>query len=539
MTSDIRLHPLPSVSMPSKGFADPFDDVPHPLCVVAADELRRYIETDPAMAHNPEEGKMLGVLVVESTTGEAAYLAAYSGLLDGRNDHPFFVPPVFDAQQPDGHFKTEERRISDINHAIERLTGDPHRLQLMQRLSDLQKEAEAWTGNHKRMMAEAKARRDNRRKEATTEAETEAMRNESRFMKAELKRQQRAFDLRHHVLQAELQTLDDDIRKLKKQRAERSEALQHWLFSRYVMCNGRGERADLHFIFSRHGGKTPPAGAGDCCAPKLLQYALLHGWRPVALAEFWMGRSPKGELRRHGNFYRPCRGKCKPILDFMLQGLDVRSSSPRHPFDLAPVIVYEDDAIVVVRKPSGLPSVPGTEGLPSVERWLDRHCLTDDGIRMVHRLDMDTSGLLVAAKNRETQRLLQALFERREVEKTYVALVEGTVSADKGTICLPLRPDPFDRPRQCVDPVDGKEAVTDYEVMERDDTTTRLHLKPHTGRTHQLRVHCAHPDGLNAPVKGDTLYGTPDQRLCLHACRLAFVHPLNGRHMTFADKAPF
>lgn len=539
MTSDSRLHPLPSAGMPPKGFADPFDDMPHPLCVMAADRLRRYAEGQETMAQELAEGKMLGVLVVESAPGETAYLAAYSGLLGGRNDHPFFVPPVFDAQQHDGHFKTEERHISDINRTIDRLADNPRRLQLAQRLADLQQEAATWTENHKRQMAVAKARRDNLRKESTTEAEAEAMRNESRFMKAELKRQQRAFDLRCHDIRVELQAFDDDISRLKKQRAERSEALQHWLFSQYVMCNGKGEHADLHFIFGRDNGKTPPAGAGDCCAPKLLQYALRQGWRPVALAEFWVGRSPKSELRRHGHFYRPCRGKCKPILDFMLQGMDVRSFSPRHPFDLAPVIVYEDDAIVVVRKPSGLPSVPGTEGLPSVERWLDRHCLTVDGIRMVHRLDMDTSGLLVAAKDHEAQRLLQALFERREVEKTYVALVEGTVNVDKGTIRLPMRPDPLDRPRQCVDPVAGKEAVTDYEVMERDGTTTRLRLKPHTGRTHQLRVHCAHPDGLNAPIKGDTLYGTPDRRLCLHACRLAFEHPLNGRHMTFSDEAPF
>lgn len=438
------IHPLISdIPLPEQ-FTYPFCYEPHPLCILAAEEVKKEI----ARIH-PQEGKMFGVLVVTSDEG-LGFLAAYSGLLEGRNDWAYFVPPVYDAQQPDGYFKTKEREISLATH-----------------LSPLT---------------------------------TKSM----------------------------------------------SQDLQLWLFHQYQMLNAKGETKDLVDIWQDYHSSPriqkkfplPPGGTGDCCAPKLLQYAYSHQLKPVCMAEFWWGPSPKSEIRHHKQFYPACRGKCKPVLTWMLQGLNVQANPEKVAFPHLQIeIIYEDDTLAVINKPSGLLSVPGKTDDYSVatiaqERWPEA--------MPVHRLDMGTSGLMIIAKTKDAYLPLQEQFVKRTVEKRYIALVEGIVKESKGRITLPLIFDPMNRPRQMVDFHRGKSAVTEYEVLNTyEDNKTLVALYPHTGRTHQLRMHCAHPDGLGCPIVGDELYGKKGERLCLHCDKITFAHPVTGKRMHFELPNPF
>ena len=335
--------------------------------------------------------------------------------------------------------------------------------------------------------------------------------------------------------------MDDSIAALKRERKERSDALQRWLFNQFVMLNAQGEGRTLTDIFAATPQRVPPAGTGECCAPKLLQYAFAHQLKPLCMAEFWQGASPKMEVRHHGQYYSACRGKCKPVLEWMLEG-GGRTDLPNLQISLHLPLstlhpIYEDDALIVVDKPAGLLSVPGKTDEESVESLLRQQY---GEVFMVHRLDQDTSGLMVIAKSREAHRHLQRQFlsHARAINKLYIALLDGVVDGC-GRISLPLRPDVDDRPRQMVDYEHGKAALTDYEVLGHEDGFTRVALTPHTGRTHQLRVHCAHAEGLGTPIVGDRLYGKPAERLLLHAAKLSFTHPSSGERMTFTSPAPF
>ena len=465
------LHLLRTAEPLPARFNDPFDYEPHPLCRQAAEEVCRYVESQPLLLADARQGKMLGVLIVETAEGRLGYLAAYSGLLAGRNDWPFFVPPVFDAQQPDGYFKCHEREISALNHEISALSA----------------------------------------------AETPLSEDTSR-----------------------------QIATLRQLRKEQSEALQLWLFRQYRLLNALGEEKDLVEIWhSYHSSEKirqrfplPPGGTGDCCAPKLLQTAYREGLRPVQIAEFWYGSSPRGEVRHHGLFYPACRGKCKPVLTHMLQGLDIDPAARQRNLAAQLRTLYADDQIVVVSKPSGLLSVRGKSDAPSVESLLEEQY---GRALMVHRLDMDTSGLMVVALTDEAYHSLQQQFLDHTVRKQYVALLSRPIiKGTRGSIDLPLRPDPLDRPRQVVDYRQGKPAHTLYEVIgQTADGHPRVLLTPLTGRTHQLRMHCAHQDGLDSPILGDNLYGERADRLYLHAQELAFLHPTTLRPMRFHKEAGF
>ena len=431
------VHPLKTDLPKPAFFTDPFCYEPHPLCLLAAEEVKQELAR-----MSLTEGKMFGVMIVESERS-LGFLAAYSGLLEGRNDWPYFVPPVFDAQQPDGYFKTKEREIMQ-------------------------------SADHK----------------------------------------------------------------------ELSLSLQLWLFQQYRLLNGRGETKDLVEIWQdyhsapriRSRFPLPPGGTGDCCAPKLLQYAYLHHLTPVCMAEFWWGESPKSLIRHHGQFYPACRGKCKPVLTWMLQGLDVDPhmdvTGAVHP---EPAIIYEDEALVVLSKPAGMLSVPGKTGADSVSAWAQRRW---PGAMLVHRLDMLTSGILLVAKTMEVYQELQQQFTDRTVKKKYLAVVEGSPAKEHGVIDLPLASDPMNRPLQVVDPENGKRAITEYRVLQAGQRSL-LALWPHTGRTHQLRMHCAHPEGLGCPIVGDELYGRKADRLYLQAQAIAFVHPMTGKRMHFELPYPF
>ena len=603
------LHAL-STSIPSpRQFTYPFCYNVDPLAEAASLELQRYIADADLMSTEKGCGKMFGVLVVEYEDEEGAlqrgFLAAYSGLLGGRNDWPYFVPPVFDAQQPDGHFKRTEREISAINREIAAIEHDAEYLQSVAQHEQTKKRLQAEVDAFKAEVDAAKARRDARRKsgEPLSEEEQAEMIRESQFMKAELRRRRKAMEQADSTLNTQHSTF---LKSLQRKRKQMSDELQRWLFAAYRMLNAKGEERDLIDIFREYTHAMPPAGAGDCCAPKLLQYAYLHHLRPVCMAEFWWGESPASEIRHHLHYYPACRSKCLPILTHMLKGLDVAPNplaKKRHTAE--PRVLYADEYIMVVDKPAGMLSVPGkAESVRSefsdsanisVEEYFANLQLPTNSqftteqftigeadnsklkiqnskfLKAAHRLDMDTSGLLVLARTEEAYVELQRQFASRETVKRYEAVLSGVPTQNSKlktqnssaqpsgcleAISLPLIADINDRPRQRVDMEHGKPALTLYNIVEVravdantavayttkkvDKGRTLIHLYPKTGRTHQLRVHCAHPLGLACPILGDPLYGIERaDRMYLHAAELTFRHPVTGETMHFLSPSGF
>ena len=537
-TTSITDIPLP------ERFTYPFCYTPHPLCILAAKEVQSYLTRQTAWKDELRQGKMFGVLIVQTEHGETGYLAAFSGILAGKNLHPFFVPPVYDLLQPQGFFKIEEENISSINRNIRQLENDKAYAALSAELARTIQSAENILATAKAQLKEAKTAREQRRKEKELNAQEEAeLIRESQFQKAEYKRLERSWKARITTLQTQTEDWERRISALKSERKTRSAALQQKLFEQFGMLNYRGEVKNLCEIFGQTAHKTPPAGAGECAAPKLLQQAYLHGWKPIAMAEFWWGDSPKTEIRHHGHYYPACKGKCEPILQHMLQGLQVeenpmlkRMQVPSQNLE----IVYEDPWLSVINKPAGMLSVPGKEDAVSVYSLMREQYPEADGPLTVHRLDMATSGLMLIAKTKRVHQNLQAQFKNRLVRKRYVALLEGIVPKDKGTVDLPLCLNPLDRPRQMVHTEHGKPAITDYQVLERlDGKRTRIAFYPRTGRTHQLRIHAAHPLGLHCPIIGDELYGEKADRLYLHAEYLEFTHPITGETVRITKEAEF
>ena len=537
-TTSITDIPLP------ERFTYPFCYTPHPLCILAAKEVQSYLTRQTAWKDELRQGKMFGVLIVQTEHGETGYLAAFSGILAGKNLHPFFVPPVYNLLQPQGFFKIEEENISSINRNIRQLENDKAYAALSAELARTIQSAENILATAKAQLKEAKTAREQRRKEKELNAQEEAeLIRESQFQKAEYKRLERSWKARITTLQTQTEDWERRISALKSERKTRSAALQQKLFEQFGMLNYRGEVKNLCEIFGQTVHKTPPAGAGECAAPKLLQQAYLHGWKPIAMAEFWWGDSPKTEIRHHGHYYPACKGKCEPILQHMLQGLQVeenpmlkRMQVPSQNLE----IVYEDPWLSVINKPAGMLSVPGKEDAVSVYSLMREQYPEADGPLTVHRLDMATSGLMLIAKTKRVHQNLQAQFKNRLVRKRYVAFLEGIVPKDKGTVDLPLCLNPLDRPRQMVHTEHGKPAITDYQVLERlDGKRTRIAFYPRTGRTHQLRIHAAHPLGLHCPIIGDELYGEKADRLYLHAEYLEFTHPITGETVRITKEAEF
>ena len=521
-------------------FTCPFCYEPHPLALMAVEQVQRYVASRADWSDEMGAGKMLGVLVAQDGEGQLGYLAAFSGNLAGKVHHDYFVPPVYDLLDPQGEFKQGEAQITAINHEVQRLETSPELTSLHQRMTDAVRKKADEIDNFKALMALHKRERDERRHASDlTPEEQEALLNQSRFEKAELKRIRQRLDEALTEISDEMAEFQRRIDLLKARRKTMSEALQERIFRLFVVTNAHGEQRDLVEVFKPL-GTLPPAGAGECCAPRLLNYAFNHSLRPVCMAEFWWGASPVGEVRHHGHFYPACRSKCKPILDFMLQGLDVEDNMLGQPMDDTSLdIVYDDQWLTVLNKPSGMLTVPGKLLEDSLlTRYQDAHPEAH-GPMVVHRLDQETSGLVIFAKDKATHKALQQQFENHTIKKCYIALLEGIVPQDEGVIDLPLRPDVDDRPRQRVDAEWGKPAVTRYHVLERNDGVTRVALEPLTGRTHQLRVHASHPMGLNCPIVGDRLYGKAGRRLMLHAQTITFVHPATNKTMTLDSPADF
>ena len=536
-TTSISDIPLP------ERFTYPFCYTPHPLCVMAAEEVQNYLSKQSDWQEELSQGKMFGVLIVQTEDGSIGYLTAFSGILAGKNIHPYFVPPVYDLLQPQGFFKIEEENISAINRRIHRLEEDKKYIDLRSNLTQTTQSAQDALSIAKIQLKEAKDKRELLRKTGQLDAKEEAdLIRESQFQKAEYKRLERSWKDKIASLQVEAGNWEKQIQELKAERKVRSAALQQQLFEQFRMLNYRGEVITLCDIFEQTVHKTPPAGAGECAAPKLLQQAYLHHWKPIAMAEFWWGNSPKNEVRHHGYYYPACKGKCEPILRHMLQGLEVEANPMQQEAERGNEklnIVYEDQWLLIINKPAGMLSVPGKERQTSIYDLARKAYPEAEGPMIVHRLDMATSGLLIIAKDKKTHQHLQAQFKNRSIRKKYIALLDGIVPEDEGTIELPLCPNPLDRPRQMVDTQYGKPAITYYQVLERTDKYTRIAFYPHTGRTHQLRVHAAHPSGLHCPIIGDELYGKKDKRLYLHAESIEFTHPVNGQSMCITEKADF
>ena len=522
-----------TVELPSR-FTCPFCYEPHPLALMAVERVERYIATRADWADEMGSGKMLGVLVARDKAGRLGFLAAFSGNLAGRVRHDYFVPPVYDLLDPQGEFKRGEAQITALNHEVERLEQAPERADLLNRKAEEKQKCADEIADFKSMMARHKQERDALRDSRDLSPdEQEALLNQSRFEKAELKRIRRRHETALAEISDEMADFFHQIEVLKAKRKAMSEALQERIFRLFVVSNARGERCDLVEVFKPLGA-LPPAGAGECCAPRLLNYAYNNDLTPVCMAEFWWGASPVGEVRHHGHFYPACRSKCKPILDFMLQGLDVEENPLGLPMDEPSLdVVFDDQWLTVLNKPSGMLTVPG--------KLLEDSLLTQYkaahpeavGPIVVHRLDQETSGLVIFAKDKATHKALQQQFENHTIRKSYIALLDGIIEQEEGVIDLPIRPDVDDRPRQRVDHADGKPAVTHYRVQECKDGLTRIVLEPLTGRTHQLRVHTSHPQGLNCPIVGDRLYGRAASRLMLHAQSITFVHPATRQTITF------
>ena len=532
--------PIQSIPLPER-FTYPFHYTPHPLCVIAAEETQAYLKERTEWREELQTGKMFGVLVVRTPAGEVGYLAAFSGNLAGKNVHPFFVPPIYDLLQPDGFFRQEEEQINEINARIRTLQASPALEDARSRLQSTIEYCDFVLQAAKDLMKKRKEERDRLRQFPLTEEETALLIKESQHMKAAHKLTKKSLRSILEEDQAKVDRLEQEIEQLKQERKRRSAALQRKLFEQFRILNARGEVKDLCELFAPTSQGTPPAGAGECAAPKLLQYAYQHQLEPIAMAEFWWGDSPKTEIRHHGYYYPACKGKCEPILHHMLQGLRVdenpllADSHRETKLD----ILYEDDYLLVINKPAGMLSVPGKGDADSVYHRLRILYPEATGPIIVHRLDMATSGLLLAAKTKEAHQNLQAQFKNRTIQKRYIALLEGEVPQDEGEIRLPLCPDPLDRPRQIVSEEFGKPALTHYRVLERTSGKTLIAFYPQTGRTHQLRVHAAHPQGLHCPILGDKLYGRKAERLYLHAEYLAFTHPITSERIEIQKSPAF
>ena len=536
---------------------NPFRYHPDALCIAAAREVEEFLNRSEAGA-TAAEGKMFGVLVVKDRPGNLCFLAAFSGLLGQQAEHPYFVPPVFDLTAKDGFFKSGEAEITRINQDIDLRDNAETRSSLVAAAEEAEAKLLEFEKSSAEKLAESKKKRSADRTELQLQLQQTAdeekartlkeklgtLDRESMFLKAEHRRQLKRLKTELAGKKEELQYYENETEQLRKTRKEKSSALQDRIFRSFRMIDSQHRVKDILEIFSDAKAGYPPGGTGECAAPKLLQYAFSHDLEPVSMAEFWYGRTNDSEMRVHGNFYPACTGKCGPLLRYML-GPEITETSPLKSKE--PEIIYEDDRLLVVDKPEDFLSVPGKSDRPSVCSFIRDRYPDATGSLVTHRLDMDTSGLLIVAKDEETFSGIRKQFEERSIRKVYRAIIDGEVDSEEGVIDLPIAPDYVNRPRQMVDRASGKEAITRYRVVgrhligkgERQRTVTEILFFPVTGRTHQLRIHSAHIEGLGFPILGDILYGKAAKRLYLHAETLEFTHPISGKRLVFTKKADF
>lgn len=547
---------LDGIALPEK-FTFPFFYDPHPLAERAAEQLQQHLKSQSEWTHNfgldPDKkegaiGKMFGVLVVQDTTGKIGFLAGYSGKIADSNHLPYFVPPVYDTLDKEGFYKQGERMLNQYTATINKLESAPEFIRAKEYLDRVVEETNA-SIVERRLLNKAN-KKDRKRKRAELGAQMnegdfkvvlDSLGKESVRDSYVLKDLIRDSENRVQQAEHEVNVYKDEIKKIREKRKALSSQLQKQLHQNYQFLNAKGETQDLLDLFKDSFHKVPPAGSGECAAPKLLQYAYLNKLHPIALAEFWWGTSPNTEIRNHKHYYPACRGKCLPILTHMLVGLDVDDNPllETPPLLKEIEILYEDDHIAILNKPHEFLSVPGRNISDSVLTRMKEKYPDATGPLLVHRLDMSTSGILVLAKDMRSHRILQQQFIKKTIQKEYTAILNGTLKSDSGIIDLPLRVDLDDRPRQMVCYEHGKPAQTRYQVLDRTKSKTRISFFPVTGRTHQLRVHAAHTKGLSIPIVGDDLYGTKQDRLHLHATWIKLIHPETRKTMKFHCPAPF
>lgn len=544
---------ISTIKLPKK-FTFPFYYEPHSLSLIAVKELHEYLENQTDFQHNfglNEKdknlaiGKMFGVLVVQNQNNEIGYLAAFSGKFNDNSLPKMFVPPVFNMRTEGSFYTKGENELNSINKQIGELENNPTYLEEKKNLDKVSKSAFENLAKEKEKLKARKKKRKSIKKNTDTNSENyslliKKLKQESFNDQFYLKELTKYLETKINNQLEKTKPFSEQLEKLKKERKKKSNYLQETLFENYQFLNQQGELKSLNSIFNNPEIK-PPAGSGECSAPKLLQYAFSNNLKPIAMAEFWWGKSPNSEIRKHKNFYPACQGRCKPILSHMLSGIEMdenpmlENSSAEKEIE----IIFEDDTIIVINKPAELLSVPGKEINDSVYTRIKILYPKATGPLLVHRLDMSTSGIMVFTKTKEANKILQNQFIKRTVKKRYVALLDGITTKNKGEINLPLRVDLDDRPRQLVCYEHGKRAVTKWEVIEQNKNTTRVHFYPITGRTHQLRVHASHPKGLNTPIIGDDLYGKKSNRLHLHAEHIEFTHPISKEVVSFTVKADF
>jgi len=547
---------IEGIALPEK-FTFPFFYEPHPLAEIASKQVQEYLRTQSDFEHNfglnPTQkgaviGKMFGVLVVQDVNGELGFLAAFSGKLGNSNEHAYFVPPVFDTLQEEAFLSKGMAVLNEFTRELNELKSavlyqsKTKALAEQSLLQDL--EIEALHVFSKKAKDKRHAIRSQLRVQTTIEVLTlleKRLNAESIHFNYSMKKLKELWKTKLQLLRDEIAPFEQKIETLTEQRAEKSAYLQQQLFEAYFFLNKEGHQKNLDEIFKDTDEKKPPAGAGECAAPKLLQYAFAKKLTPIALAEFWWGKSPQSEIRQHTNFYGACKSKCEPILAHMLHGIELDPNpllvNPAEGKEMP--IIYEDDVLLVVNKPAEFLSVPGKTISDSIYTRIKKMRPEATGPIIVHRLDMSTSGILVLTKTEEAYHHLQAQFIKRSVKKRYAALLDGKIDAVEGQIELPLRVDLNDRPRQMVCLEHGKKAVTYWKKINTIQDKTLVHFFPVTGRTHQLRVHSAHIDGLNIPIFGDDLYGKKSTRLFLHAEWISIIHPTSNKKIQFEIKNDF
>ena len=549
MKERLCFHPLEldtgKVHIPSS-FNFPFNHVPNELSLIASNILKKELESSPIQHDFDVQGKMFGVLMVKNTNGELGFLKAFSGKLD-QNEYPEgYVPPVFDIHDKDSFFKKEEKKVDLLTEEILTLENTTDYQNMKSELKDAESELSVTVDKLKDHLKKSKTLRKEARKLKKKELSSAAYEEFNQQLNKQSKQEQISFKKEKKALQMNLESLSQKfkkaeglIEKKKRERKKLSAQIQAKIFEHYSFYNAKKEKKNLLTLFENTAFGTPPSGAGECCAPRLLQYAYSNDLSPICFTEFWWGKSPESEIRIHQNHYPACRGKCGPILRHMLEGIEV-DSDPFIPVKKikAVLVLYEDDLVIAVEKPANLLSVPGKEIEYSLTSIVKKQFPTIQGPGLVHRLDYETSGIVLIGKTMDSYKALQKQFLSRTVQKKYVALLERPIDSDLGEINLPLTLDIFNRPRQLVCFEKGKQALTKYRLI-NNKKGTRVELSPVTGRTHQLRVHAAHQKGLNSPILGDSLYGNSNERLFLHAASLVFKHPQTNEIIEVDSTVPF
>jgi len=546
---------ISGITLPEK-FTFPFYYEPHLLAKIATTEVQSYLENQTDFEHNfgldinnnaLAIGKMFGVLVVKNKQDKIGYLTAFSGKLADKSLPEKFVPPVFNMRTSGSFYIKGELEIDVMNAQLGVLKKDKKYLELKKIITENTAIIQTDLSFQRNRMKRAKSDRKSQKKRAITllndlefEELTKKLTQESYNNQFFIKELQEYYQAKIEKINLEFKVFEDKIIALKKERKEKSNYLQQTLFSKYAFLNQQKELKNLLTIFNNPAIK-PPAGSGECAAPKLLQYAFANNLTPITMAEFWWGSAPNATVRHHKNYYPACQGRCKPILTHMLAHTEMDANllleNLSEKQDLE--IIYEDDALIVVHKPAEFLSVPGKDIKDSVYTRIKERNPSATGPLIVHRLDMSTSGVLLLTKTKEANKALQSQFINRTIKKRYVALLDGNLSKNSGKITLPLRVDLNDRPKQLVDFTYGKPAETDWKIINKENGKTRVHLYPITGRTHQLRMHAAHKNGLNTPIVGDDLYGKKEKRLHLHAEFIEFLHPTTLKKMSFTVAPKF